>query len=226
VTAGLPRPGAPLPRAQTVVVPSRNVAEVRSAPAPAEFEQAVRSLRSAVLRAEVRVEEMRPPQRLAPWTHALALEVQHNREVIATGRLVLLYDPQGHPAWRGTFRLVGYASVDLESELARDPLLPEVCWSWLVDALAGNEAGYVAAGGTVTQTSSTRFGEVVGADPAGPAAGGDPTAASASELEVRVSWTPLDPDLSRHLRAWADLLCAAAGLPPPGVAVLPGRPEP
>lgn len=223
MTAGLPRSGAPRLKTHSVVVPSRNVAEVRSVPAPVEFDRAVQSMLTAMLRAEVRVQEIRAPQRLAPWAHALALEVMHGRDVIATGRLVLLHDPQGQPAWQGSFRLVGYASVDLDAEQAHDPLLPEVGWSWLVDALNGNGARYAAAGGTVTQTSSTRFGEVAPADADGPdAAADDP--ASSSELELRASWTPLDPDLSAHLRAWADLLCTAGGLPPPGVAVLPGLP--
>jgi hypothetical protein len=192
------------------------VADVRPTVVPVEFEQAVRSLAAAGLRPEVRIEDMRPPQRLAPWAHALGLEVVHNRAVVATGRLVLLHDPEGSQAWQGTFRLVGYASVELEPDLAGDPMLPEVTWSWLVEALDQRAARYTGAGGTVTQTTSTRFGE-----PAG-----DPADRSSSELELRVSWTPLDlPDLAGHLRAWSDLLCAAAGLPPPGVTVLPGRPE-
>jgi Protein of unknown function (DUF3000) len=192
------------------------VADVRPTAVPVEFEQAVRSLTAASLRPEVRVEQMRAPQRLAPWAHALGLDVVHNRLVVATGRLVLLHDPEGYETWQGTFRLVGYASVELEPDLAGDPLLPEVGWSWLVDALDQHAARYTSAGGTVTQTTSTRFGE-----PAG-----DPADRSTSELELRVSWTPLDPDLACHLQAWSDLLCAAAGLPPPGVTALPGRPEP
>jgi hypothetical protein len=197
------------------------VADTRPAAAPVEFEQAVRSLACARLRPEVQVEEMRPPQRLAPWAYALGLEVVHNRAEVATGRLVLLHDPQGYQAWQGTFRLVGYASVDLERDLAADPLLPEVTWSWLIDSLQQRSARYTGAGGTVTQTTSTRFGE-----PAGDA----PLTAidrSQSGLELRVSWTPLDPaDLGDHLHAWAELLCTAAGLPPPGITVLPGRADP
>jgi hypothetical protein len=192
------------------------VADVRAAVAPAEFNQAVRSFAMVSLRPEVHVEEMRPPQRLAPWAHALGLEVMHNRVVVATGRLVLLHDPGRYEAWQGAFRLVGYASVDLEPELAADPLLADVGWSWLVDALDQRAARYTAAGGTVTQTTSTRFGE-----PAG-----DPAGRSSSELELRVSWTPLGVNLAGHLQAWSDLLCAAAGLPPPGVTALPGRAEP
>jgi hypothetical protein len=215
VIAGLPRPGAPYRRAQTVAVRSRIVAEVRPAAIPADFDQAVRSLARAPLRPEVHIEQMRAPQRLAPWTHALGLEVLHNRLAVATGRLVVLHDPEGYEAWQGTFRLVGYASVDLEPELAADPLLADVTWSWLVDALRQRSAPYVTAGGTVTQTTSTRFGE--------PTA--DSADATQSGLELRVSWTPLKPDLGPHLLAWADLLCTAAGLPPPGVTALPGRPD-
>jgi hypothetical protein len=197
------------------------VADTRPAVAPAEFQQAVRSLARADLRAEVHVEEMRAPQRLAPWTHALGLEVVHNRLEVATGRLVLLHDPEGYEAWQGTYRLVGYASVDLEQDLAADPLLPEVTWSWLIDSLQQRSARYAAAGGTVTQTTSTRFGE-----PA-TAAQVEPVDRCQSGLELRVSWTPLDPpDLGDHLHAWAELLCTAAGLPPPGVTVLPGRADP
>jgi hypothetical protein len=188
---------------------------------PAEFQQAVRSLACADLRSEVHVEEMRAPQRLAPWTHALGLEVVHNRVEVATGRLVLLHDPEGYQAWQGTYRLVGYASVDLEPDLAADPLLPEVTWSWLVDSLQQRSARYAAAGGTVTQTTSTRFGEP------GTTAREEPVDRCQSGLELRVSWTPLDaPDLRGHLHAWAELLCTAAGLPPPGVTILPGRADP
>jgi hypothetical protein len=184
------------------------VADVRPAAVPAEFAGVVRSLSTAVLRRAVRATPMRAPQRLAPWTHALSLEVVHNQEEVATGRLVLLHDPQGYDAWQGTYRLVGYASVDLEPDLAADPLLPEVGWSWLTDALAAGGAAYLAAAGTVTQTTSTRFGDM----PAGPA--------RSSELELRASWTPVGLDLGPHLQAWSELMCAAAGLPPEGVTAL------
>ena len=55
---------------------------------------------------------------------------------VATGRLVLLHDPAGQDAWDGTLRLVTYVTAELEPELASDPLLPAVGWSWLTDALA------------------------------------------------------------------------------------------
>ena len=185
--------------------------EVRPASVPPEFARAVRSLAAAAerVRPEVRVEEMRPPQRLAPWSYALALEVVAGKELVASGRLVLLHDPAGHEAWAGTFRLVGYAHADLDPEMGRDPLLPEVGWSWLVDALTAAGAEHTAAGGTVTATTSTRFGSGA-AEPA------------SSEIELRASWTPVDIELGAHLRGWADVLCTAGGLPPPGVTAVAG----
>ena len=83
-------------------MPEHNVPRPRGrALAPAEFAAAVRSLAVTRVRDEVRVEEVRPPQKLAPWTHALALTVLVDDEELATGRLVLLHDPAGYEAWEG-----------------------------------------------------------------------------------------------------------------------------
>jgi hypothetical protein len=97
--------------------------------------------------------------------------------------------------------------------MAADPALAEAGWSWLTDSLRDRSARHTAAGGTVTRTVSVRFGQI-----------SDPQ--EASEVEVRASWTPQADedglvDLTRHLGAWCDLLCATAGLPPPGVLALP-----
>src|SRR5207249_190111 len=124
----------------------------------------------------------------------------------ATGRLVLLYDPDGAEAWDGVLRLVAFASAELEPEIAADPLLPEVGWSWLTGALAERGAKHVAAGGTVTQTTSTRFGDLHGPR-------------TSVTFELRGSWTAQTPQIGPHLLAFADLLCTAAGLPPEGVTV-------
>ena len=61
--------------------------------------------------------------------------------------------------------------------------------------------------GTVTQTTSTRFGDLHG-----------PSTTVA--LELRASWTADTADMAPHLRAFVDLLCTAAGLPPEGVTLL------
>ena len=89
---------------------------------------------------------------------------------------MVLYDPDGSEAWDGEIRLVGYAQADLAADMAGDPLLPAVGWSWLTEALAQRGAGHTAVGGTVTQTTSTRFGDLHG-----------PT--STTQLELRGSWT-------------------------------------
>jgi hypothetical protein len=177
---------------------------------PERFARAVAGLRAATPRKEIVLEEVGAPQRLAPYTFALSATVLRGAEEIATGRLILLHDPAGHEAWDGTMRLVTYVTAEVDVDMAADPLLPEVGWAWLVDALDAQGAAYRAIGGTVTQTMSTRFGDL-----AGPPATAD--------VEIRASWTPVDDDLGAHLLAWSVLLASTAGLPPPGVTALPAR---
>jgi hypothetical protein len=186
-------------------------------PVPAEFAAAVADLTAASPRAEVSVQRMNAPQRLAPWAYAMSVEVAG-----ATGRLVLLHDPDGPEGWQGTFRFAGYATADIDPEIGWDPLLAGVTWSWLVDALALRGAAATAIGGTVTQTASTRFGELA-RPTAGPA--GEDLDEPTVELEVQLrgSWTPLGDDFGAHLLAFADLLSTATGLPPEGITGLPGR---
>ena len=147
------------------------------------------------------------PQRLAPWSYALIdRRADADGDELATGRLVLLYDPDGAEAWDGQLRLVAFASAELEPDIANDPSLPEVCWSWLTGALAERQADHLAAGGTVTQTTSTRFGDV--------------TAPKHDlAIELAVPGRPERPT-TPHLLGFLDLLCTAAGLPPEGVSVL------
>lgn len=149
----------------------------KASEAPEVFRQAVAALRSVRPRPEVQLEEVRPPQRLAPWAFAITAEVNGPAEVLATGRLVLLHDPQGQEAWDGVLRVVTFVRAELDAELASDPLLPAVGWSWLTDALEASGAKFAALGGTVTETSSARFGDI-----AGPA--------RTDDLELRASWTP------------------------------------
>jgi hypothetical protein len=177
---------------------------------PETFTRAVADLRAVRPRAEIVVEEMPPPRRLAPFAYAVSATVLREADEVASGRLILLHDPDGHEAWgSGTLRLVTYVSADLEADMAGDPLLPTVAWSWLVDALETHEAPYAALGGTVTQTTSTPFAGLAG-----------PAAPSTADLELRASWTPLGGDLRAHMHAWCTLLASTAGLPPPGVTVL------
>jgi hypothetical protein len=175
---------------------------------PPIFRAAVASLTGTRVRREVRVEPLRPPQRLAPWSYAISADVRNaGGDELATGRLVLLHDPDGIEAWDGVLRLVAFASAELDSQMGTDEMLPAVGWSWLIGALDERGAAYRAAGGTVTQTTSTRFGDLAG-----------PSTAIA--MELRASWTADTEDMSPHLSAFVDTLCLAAGLPPEGVTLL------
>ena len=175
---------------------------------PAAFGEAVKTLLAARLRPEVVVEPTPAPKRLAPYAFALTADVAGDA---ASGRLVLLHDPHGQEAWHGDFRLVTYVRASLEAEMAADPLVLGVGWAWLVEALAGRAASYAAASGTVTRVASESFGRMA-QEPA------------SAEIEIRASWTPLDPDLAPHALAWGDMLTTAAGLAPLPPGVVPISP--
>ncbi|MEC3997696.1 DUF3000 domain-containing protein [Actinacidiphila sp. DG2A-62] len=174
---------------------------------PFLFRQAVEALRAARVRPEIRIEEVAAPRRLASYAYALEATVRTGDDEPADGRLVLLHEPDGQDAWHGVFRLVTLASAELEPEMAGDPLLPEVSWSWLTGSLSAHRASYHDPSGTVSRASSHYFG-------------GLSDRADDARIEIRASWTPRErpggagPDLSAHLSGWCDLLCACAGLPP------------
>ncbi|MFB7458329.1 DUF3000 domain-containing protein [Streptomyces sp. NPDC056188] len=192
----------------------------RKPQAPLPFRAAVDALRAARLRPQLEIEQVPPPQRLAPFTYALEATVVDGEQDLADGRLVLLHDPAGHDAWQGTFRLVTLVRAELEAEMAADPLLPDVCWSWLTGALQARGLMYGEPSGTVTRASSHYFG-------------GLSSRPAASQIEIRASWTPREgmggvPDTAAHLASWCDLLAQVAGLPPAGpgdasVVTLPQR---
>lgn len=170
------------------------------------------------VRSEIELGPIRPPQRLAPYSYALGAEVKHpeldivpeRSEGDAFGRLILLYDPDRSEAWDGTMRLVAYIQADLDASEAVDPLLPEVAWSWLADALGSRADHVTALGGTVTATTSVRYGDIAGPP-------------RAHQLELRASWTATTPDLGTHVEAFCEVLEHAAGLPPVGVTDLSSR---
>jgi hypothetical protein len=179
--------------------------------------------REAVLdeRDDITFEDSPAPRRLAPFATAIGAIAHHGDGQAGdgeagTGRLVLLYDPDGQEGWTGVFRLVAYVRADIEEEMAADPLLGEVGWSWLTDALELHAPGYSAPSGTVTRVITESFGSKSGELPA-------------TGFELRASWSPpQDDDLGVNVMAWCDLLVAAAGLPvqPPGTKALrPGGPR-
>jgi hypothetical protein len=180
------------------------------ADAPEIFRNAVASFNAVRSRPEMRFEPIPAPRRLAPWASAWGLELPGAVHASATGRLVLLHDPAGQEGWQGTLRLVGFVRAELDVELAGDPLLPAVSWSWLADALDSSGAEHIALGGTVTQTSSARFGAIAGPE-------------RANDIELRASWTPVGDSLTAHAEAFCELVATAAGLPPVGVVTLGKR---
>lgn len=181
-------------------------------PQPEAFTRAVAALRSARLRADVVLTEVPAPARIAPFAAALTADVVSGEDELATGRFVLLHDPDGQEAWQGTFRVVSFVRAELEAEMGPDPMLGHVGWTWLTDALDSVGAGHRAAGGTVTRVLSESFGALADRPPG-------------VDIEIRASWTPTGEDLDAHLRGWGELLCTSAGLPPlpAGVASLHRR---
>jgi hypothetical protein len=182
--------------------------------AGSEFEAAAAELRETVFRADITVREIPTPQGLAPYAIALAADVRpgdDGESVYGTGRFVLLHDPEGPAAWDGTWRIVLFAQAPLETEIGTDPLLADVAWSWLIDALDSRNAAYHSASGTSTKTLSKGFG--------GLAVEGD-----GAQIELRASWTPEGP-FRPHIEAWAELVGMLAGLPPgsEGIAVIGAR---
>jgi Protein of unknown function (DUF3000) len=212
----------------------------RSAAGEAEFRRAVADVTAELtaqrqLRPELGLEAEEPPRRLAPLAHALAATVYPadlpgvavpagpgvpaaGDGAVGWGRFVLLFDAAGQPGWDGQYRIIGYVQADLEPELAADPLVNEVGWCWLTEALDGHTTGYRNISGTVTAVVTQGFGSKQD----------EPTSTG---FELRASWSPLlsgeSAALGGHLAAWCEVVCTAAGLPPlaPGVATLrsPGR---
>ncbi|MFC5949851.1 DUF3000 domain-containing protein [Pseudonocardia lutea] len=188
---------------------------------PPLFRRAVDSLAAVRPRPELVVRSLEAPPRLAPYSWATSVEadIVHRGdgtddldEPDTSGRLILLHDPAGQEAWEGEFRLVCFVQARLEREQLGDEMLPVVAWSWLTEALDDLGGRHTALGGTVTQTSSVRFGDI-----AGPKRDDD--------VELRASWTPLEPDgdLAAHAEAFCTLVATAAGLPPVGVRTLARR---
>lgn len=174
---------------------------------PPDFVEALHALRAERLRGEVRLTEIPAPARIAPYAVALAGEVDApgtgplGDADPTSGRLVLLHDPDGQDAWDGTFRIVTLVRATLDPEAVSDPLLAEVAWTWVGDALETAGAAAHAVGGTVTRVQSQSFGALAERE-------------DEIEVEIRASWTPDGPQVGPHLRAWATVLCTAAGLPP------------
>ncbi|HET7415953.1 MAG TPA: DUF3000 domain-containing protein [Arthrobacter sp.] len=188
---------------------------------PTEFLTALSGLREASCRPELRLEELPAPSRLAPYAVALGAEVTaldgsgsqsvHGPAVrndvgdsdgeLATGRFILLHDPDGSAVWEGTFRIVTYIRAELEADIGNDGMLGSVAWTWLVEALETHKAPHRNAGGTATRILSESYGSLAGRS-------------DSIDIELRASWTPTGPNVQSHLEAWSEMVCTFAGLPP------------
>lgn len=181
---------------------------------PLEFSRVLSELGAMRWAAGMLVEEIGSPQRIAPHSLAISAELLDGEDEIANGRLILLHDPAGNDSWGGTFRVVSYTHAVLDMDMVVDPLLPEVAWSWMTEALANHGASHRHLAGTVTASYGRAFGDMQGSD-------------DRAEVEVRSSWTPeLDSEdpLIGHLSAWQDLLGLIGGRPvlPADVLRFPG----
>jgi len=163
------------------------------------FEQLTAPILALKPRGEILLEAVPAPQKLAP--HALAMTADVLEDA-ATGRFVLLHDPAGQEGWGGHWRCVTFARSAIDLEMASDPLLPEIGWTWLLEALKKNDCEFTAPSGTVTRVASASFGALADRE-------------EDSEMEIRASWTPNDGEnLLSHVNAWLELLAMAAGLEP------------
>ena len=181
------------------------------------FEDLINNLRTFTPRAEIVLEEVPAPQKLATYAFAFSADVSNGlladeENEIASGRFVLLHEPGGQDTWEGEFRCVTFVRADVDPVMQQDPLLPEVGWSWFLEALEGEECLLAAPSGTVTRVSSASFGKLSPRN-------------DESEIEIRASWTPLvqDPlDLMKHISGWCRLITDVAGLEPipEGVATI------
>ena len=121
---------------------------------------------------------------------------------------MLLYDPAGQDGWTGTFRIVIQVQADVEEEMAADPLLGEVGWSWLTDALDLHAPGYAAPSGTVTRVITEGYGAKSDDLPA-------------TGFELRASWCPADGE-GRSTATSSEPRSAAPS--PPGASCSRRRP--
>lgn len=190
------------------------------------FDDFIHQISLIPIRPEVIMEEVPPPSKLAPHAYAITAEIpsrsfddsgdgsfDDSDDYLATGRFVLLADPQYKEAWQGEFRAVTFVRAPIDDEMAADPLLNDVGWSWLKDSLESSEAHAIAMSGTVTRVASKSFGQLA-------------PQPDQSEIEIRGSWTPTDgSSLVNHAKAWLALLEMVAGIVPlpDGVTALTRR---
>lgn len=191
------------------------MAEHRPPEAATPFAHVAEQVRAIEFRGDLTVHEIPAPTGLAAFALALRGDVRPEEDGVdsayGTGRFILLHDPDEPTQWNGAWRIVCFAQAPLEPDIGVDPLLADVAWAWLTDALESRRAGFHSASGTATKTLSKGFGSL--------AAEGD-----GAQIELRASWSP-EGAIAPHVEAWAELVCMLAGLPPgsEGIAMLGSR---
>lgn len=96
----------------------------------------------------------------------------------ATGRFVLLHDPQVPESWDGPFRIVAFVRAGMDPHSAGREGFAQLAWTRLTDALREHGARYRRAGATVTHQVSASVGELA-------------EHGAHAQLELRASWTPV-----------------------------------
>ena len=179
--------------------------------APAEFRLAVESLRAASVRAELVLQQIDAPGKLAKHEVAFSANIDAASTDVATdlgtGRFVLLWDPEEPEPWGSRFRVITFAKSPLETDIGADEQIADVAWAWLTEALQNRHANFIAEAGTATRIISSGYGALS-------------NQSDHAELEIRASWSPVDTNANAHLEAWQDLVCIMSGLPnlPAGVS--------
>lgn len=181
-------------------------------PGDVAFRDAIARMLRAPLRHEAHWEEIPAPARMAPFSWACTCEIVAHDEELASGRLVILHDPDGQEAWNGTYRMVALIRARLEPEFAIESMLGDVAWSWVTESLELQDAAAHELGCTTTRVVSQSYGSLA-------------SRPSTVDVEMRVSWTPHSDDLAPHLQAFTAMLAAAGGLPPAPMQVAPIAPD-
>ncbi len=168
---------------------------------PEEFRTALLSLREAPGHAGIEYEEVPPPRQLSPWSAALSLHTvkEEHGAPLASGRFVILYDPDSQLGWDGNFRIVAQLRTSIDPEMSTDPLLTEAMWNWAYDCLEEAGAGFHSFTGTVTKEMSESFGGLTLTD-------------STFNVELRASWSPSTPYLGEHFQGWLTLIGRVSGI--------------
>lgn len=176
---------------------------------PSEFLEALLSLRAVTPPPHLSLTEIPAPQKITPFSAALHVESPSEDGDIpaTTGRFVILYEPKKVTDWAAKTRIIVQVRSEMDAEMGADPLLGEVIWTWLHDALDQNSVDSHRLKGTVTRELSETFGNLQ-------------LTRSNVEVELKASWSTDSKDLAPHLQAWLDLVSHVFGQSDPDLSLM------